>query len=91
MKECRRPWRGLTPRPPGLQLDGASKPRPAFCLGFNDTSTLMDHFVLSSRDRERDKRDSIGDKREGQERKRNRNEMEETEEIKTFTLYPYLL
>ena len=28
---------------------------------------------------------------EGQERKRNRNESEETEEIKTFPLYPYPL
>ena len=29
--------------------------------------------------------------REGQGRKKNRNESEETEEIKTFPLYPYLL
>ena len=41
--------------------------------------------------REREKRDSRGDEREGQERKRNRNKSEETEEIKTFPLYPYLL
>ena len=46
-------------------------------LGFNDTLTLVGHFT--------------GDERKGQRRKRNRNESEETEEIKTFPLYPYLL
>ena len=61
-------------------------------LGFNDTSTLEDHFVLSPREREkRDRRESRGDEREGQGRKRNRKESEETEEIKTFPLYPYPL
>ena len=61
-------------------------------LGFNNTSTLLGHFVLSPREREkRDRRDSRRDEREGQGRKRNRNESEETEEIKTFPLYPYLL
>ena len=54
-------------------------------LGFNDTSTLVGHFVSSPREREkRDRRDSRGDKREGQGRKRDRNESEESEEIKTF-------
>ena len=57
-------------------------------LGFNDTSTLVGHFVLSPRER---KTDSRGDEREGQVRKRNRNESEETEEIRTLTQYPYLL
>ena len=61
-------------------------------LGFNDTSTLMGHFVSSPREREKkDGRDSRGDEREGQGRKRNRNESEETEEIKispsTLTCY----
>ena len=61
-------------------------------LGFNDTSTLVGHFVSSPREREkRDKRDSRGDEREGQGRKRNRNESEETEEIKRFSLNPYML
>ena len=61
-------------------------------LGFNDTSTLVGHFVSSPREREkRDRRDSRGDEREEQERKRNRNDSEETEEIKTFPLYLYLL
>ena len=61
-------------------------------LGFNNTSTLLGHFVSSPREREkRDRGDSRGDEREGQGRKRNRNESEETEEIKTFPLYPYLL
>ena len=72
-------------------------PSPAFAnnvewlmivLGFNDTSTLVGHFVSSPREREkRDRRDD----REGQGRKWNRSENEETEEIKTFPLYPYLL
>ena len=61
-------------------------------LGFNDTSTLEGHFVSSPREREkRDRRESRGDEREGQGRKRNRKESEETEEIKTFPLYPYPL
>ena len=56
-------------------------------LGFNDTSTLVCHFVSFLRQWEkRDRRDSRGDEREGQGRKRNRNESEETEEIKTFPL-----
>ena len=61
-------------------------------LGFNDTSTLVGHFVSSPREREkRDRRDSRGDEREGQGRKRNRNESEETEEVghapSTLTCY----
>ena len=60
-------------------------------FGFNDTSTLVGHFVSSPREREKiDRRDSRGDEREGLERKRNRNKSEEIEEIKTFPLYPYL-
>ena len=52
----------------------------------------MGHFVLSPREREkRDRRDSRIDEREGQGRKRNRNEREDTEVIKafpsTFTCY----
>ena len=55
-------------------------------------SILEGHFVLSPREREkRDRRDSRRDEREGQGRKRNRNESEETNEIKTFPLNPYLL
>ena len=61
-------------------------------LGFNDTSTLVGHFVSSLREREkRDRRDSRRDERGRQGRKRNRYESEETKEIKTFPLYPYLL
>ena len=61
-------------------------------LGFNDTSTLVGNFVSSPREREkRDRRGSRGDEREGQGRNRSRSECEETEEIKTFPLYPYLL
>ena len=52
--------------------------------GFNDTSALVGHFVSSPREREqRDRRDSTRDERKGQIRRRNRNESEETEEIKT--------
>ena len=47
-------------------------------------SPLVVHFVWSPRKREKDRIDSRGDQREGQGRKRNRNEREETEEIKTF-------
>ena len=61
-------------------------------LGFNNTSTLMGRFVSSPREREkRDRRDSRRNEREGQGRKRKWNESKETEEIKTFLLYPYLL
>ena len=53
-------------------------------FGFNDTSTLVSHFVSSPREREkRERRDSRRDEREEQGRKRNRNESEETEEIIT--------
>ena len=56
-------------------------------LGFNVTSTLVDHFVWSPREKvKRDRRHSRADEREEQGRKRNRNEREETEEIKTFPL-----
>ena len=54
-------------------------------LGFNDTSTLVGHFVSSPREREkRDRRDSRRDEREGQGRKRNMNESVETEETSKF-------
>ena len=60
-------------------------------LGFNDTQTLVGHFVSSPREREKRERGySRGDLREGQGRKKNRNESKETEEIKTFPLYPNL-
>ena len=53
-------------------------------LGFNDW-TLVSHFVSSPRGKE--KRDSR-DERDGQGRKRNRNESKETGEIKTFPPLP---
>ena len=60
-------------------------------LGFN-ASTLVGHFVSSPRERKKiERRDSRGDEREGQGRKRNRNESEGTEEIEIFPLYPFLL
>ena len=61
-------------------------------LGFNDTSTFVGHFVSSPREREkRDRRDSRRDEKDREERGKLRNESEETEEIKTSLLYPYLL
>ena len=49
-------------------------------FGFNGTSTLVGHFVSSPREGEkRERRDSRGDEREGQGRKR---EMKESEEKK---------
>ena len=61
-------------------------------LKFNDMSTLVGHFVLFPREREkRHRRDSRGDERKGQGRKRKMNESEETEEIKTFPPLPYPL
>ena len=41
-------------------------------LGFNDTSTLVSHFVSSPREREkRARRDSRGDEREDKEKEEN--------------------
>ena len=49
----------------------------------------MGHFVSSLREREkRYRRDSRGEEREGQGRKRIRNESEETEEIKNIPPLP---
>ena len=54
-------------------------------LGLNDTSTLVGHFVSSSREREkRYRRDSREDEKDGQGRKREMKESEQTEEITTF-------
>ena len=51
--------------------------RNLIVLEFNNTSTLVGHFVSSPKEREkRDRRDSRGDEREGQGRKRNRDERE---------------
>ena len=48
----------------------------------------MGHFISSPREKEKiDRRDSRGDEREGQGRKRKMNESEETEEIKKIPLY----
>ena len=61
-------------------------------FGFNNTSSLVGHFVLSPREKEkRYRRDSRGYEGEGQGMMINRNESEEKEEITTFPLYPYLL
>ena len=56
---------------------------PLTVLGFNNMSTLVGHYVSSPRERKKkDRRDSRRDEREGQGRKRNWSESEETEEIK---------
>ena len=53
-------------------FNGLWSQRILIVLGFNDTSTLEGHFVSSPREREkRDRRESRGDEREGQGRKRN--------------------
>ena len=57
--------------------------------GFNNTSTLVGHFVSSPRDREKsDRRESSGDERQGQWRKQNRNESEETDGKKPKNIHP---
>ena len=60
-------------------------------LGFTNMSTPVGHFVLSPREREKRHRRDSRDEREGQGVKRKMNESEETEEIQTFCLSPYLL
>ena len=57
-------------------------------LGYN-MSTLKGQFVLSPREREKSDRRDSKDERERQGRKMKMNEIVETEEIKTFPLYPY--
>ena len=57
-------------------------------LGFNDTSTLVGHFVSIPRETEEIVKVM---KERNREKKRNRNESEEREEIITLPLYPYLL
>ena len=56
-------------------------------LEFNDTS-FGSFCVISQRKGE--EKYSRGDQREGEERKRKMNEREETKEIKSSPLYPYL-
>ena len=59
-------------------------------LGFNDTSTLVGHFVSSPREREK-REEIVEEMKERDREERERNESKETEEIKTFPLYLYLL
>ena len=60
-------------------------------LVFNDTSTLVGHFVLTPREREIEEIVEELKERDTGEISRKMNESEETEEIKTFPLYPHLL
>ena len=57
-------------------------------LGFNDTSTLVGHFVSLP---EKGRREIVEEMKERDRGERKMNDSEETEEIKTFPLYPYLL
>ena len=59
-------------------------------LEFNDMSTLVGHFVLSPREQEKIE-EIVEEMNERDRRERKMNKSEETEEIKTFPLYPYLL
>ena len=75
-----------------LQISSGSKyiSFKLIVLEFNYKSTLVGHFVSSPRKKkQRDRRDSRGD--EIDRREMNMNDNEETEEIKTFSLYSYLL
>ena len=71
-----------------LQPEKQKKVTDWLCSGLTTHQSLW--VILCRFPEKRDRRDSKGDEREGQERKRNRNESEETGEIKTFPLYPYL-
>ena len=71
-------------------LSPINLPHRLIVLWFNNTSTPVGHFVSSSRERKTtDRGESTGDEREGQG-ERKMIESEETEEKKTFPLYPYL-
>ena len=57
-------------------------------LGFNNMSTLVGHFVSSPREKEkRDWRDSRGDERKVQRRRRKMNESEETGETRNVSIW----
>ena len=60
-------------------------------LGFNDMSILVGHFVSSLREMEKREETVNEMKKRDRAKKRKTDESEETEEIKTFPLYPYLL
>ena len=54
-------------------------------LGFNNTSTLVGHFVSSPRGREKmDRRDSRRDEKDGQGSKRNRSDSEKNRRNKNI-------
>ena len=66
-----------------LQKRSRLKMLTVYCivLGFNNTSTLVGHFVSSTREREkRDRTNCRRDEREGQVRKTNKKESKETED-----------
>ena len=62
-----------------------------FVLGFNDTPALVGHFVSSPREREKRYRRDSKDERERDRGEGKMNDSQETEEIKTFPFFPYLL
>ena len=55
-------------------------------LGFNDTSTLVRHFVSSPREKE--KREEIVEERRGKEEKGTKLKVKKPEEIKTIPPLP---
>ena len=60
-------------------------------LGINDTSTLVGHFCVVSQRKGEDRQETVEEMKERDRGERKMNESEETEEIKTFPLYLYLL
>ena len=52
---------------------------------------LVGHFLSSPREREREIEETVEEMKERDRGERKLNDSEETEEIKTFPLYPYLL
>ena len=61
-------------------------------LGFNDTSTLVGHFVSSSRKKEkRNRRDSRRDESDGQGRKRTGMNVKKKKKQTRNKTFPYLL
>ena len=61
------------------------------CVGVQRHVNPCGSFCVVSQRKGEKRKNSRRDEREEQGRKRNRNESEETEEIITFPLYPYLL
>ena len=83
--------------PMGVMSSAVSLPNHTFtgqallCWGLTTRQPLRVILCRLPEKGRKEVEESRGDEREGQGRKRNRNKSEETEEIKTFPLYPYPL